>query len=119
MACRPCGPAIAEWHGVNGLRTARRSASRRGARAFPRLPRGELFSLGGVLMPFARTPGSLAPWLLSAAVLVSLACWDPLARGGPFDTILLGLAAYELLIALTRPAGEPSPSRAMQRGAGL
>ena len=70
-------------------------------------------------MPFARTPGSLAPWLLSAAVLVSLACWDPLARGGRVDSILLGLAAYELLIALTRPVGEPAPSRAMRRGPAL
>ena len=69
------------------------------------LPRGDFFSLGGLLAPCARTPGSLAPWTLSAAILVALASWDPLARGGPFDITLLGLAAYELLIALTRPEG--------------
>ncbi len=46
---------------------------------------------------------TLAPWTLSAAVLVALASWDPLVTGGGFDVTLLGLAAYELLIALTRP----------------
>ena len=67
---------------------------------------GEFFSLGGVLAPYARTQRSLAPWLLSAAILVALASWDQLTRGGPFDITLLGLAAYELLIALTRPENE-------------
>ena len=66
---------------------------------------GEFFSLGGVLAPYARTQRLLAPWLLSAAILVALASWDQLTRGGPFDVTLLGLAAYELLIALTRPEG--------------
>jgi hypothetical protein len=67
---------------------------------------GEFFSLGGLLAPYAPTHGSLAPWLLTAAVLVALASWDPLTRGGRFDAVLLGLAAYELLIALTRTTGE-------------
>ena len=70
----------------------------------PRLARGQFFSLGGLLAPYARKGSTLAPWTLSAAVLVALASWDPLARGGGFDITLLGLAAYELLIALTHPA---------------
>jgi hypothetical protein len=63
--------------------------------------RGEFFSLGGLLAPFATTRLALAPWAFSAAMLAALASWDPVARGGEFDAILLGLAAYELLIGLT------------------
>ena len=77
------------------------------ARAVTRAPclvRGQFFSLGGLLASYARTRSTLAPWTLSAAVLVALASWDPMARGGGFDITLLGLAAYELLIALTQPA---------------
>lgn len=93
--------------GVDGGRVAR-NASGRGAGIFVRAPRGGFFSLGGVLALYAGPSGSLAPWLLSSAALVALASWDPLARGAPFDITLLGLAAYELLIALTRPeAAEP------------
>ena len=63
--------------------------------------RGEFFSIGGLLAPFATTRLTLAPWAFSAALLTALAWWDPVARGGEFDAILMGLAAYELLIGLT------------------
>jgi hypothetical protein len=63
--------------------------------------RGEFFSLGGLLAPFATTRLTLAPWAFSAAFLTVLASWDPVARSGEFDAILMGLAAYELLIGLT------------------
>ena len=63
--------------------------------------RGEFFSIGGLLAPFATTRLTLAPWAFSAALLTVLAWWDPVARGGEFDSILMGLAAYELLIGLT------------------
>jgi len=63
--------------------------------------RGEFFSLGGVLAPYATTKLALAPWAFAAALLTTLALWDPVARGGEADAILLGLAAYELLIGLT------------------
>ena len=64
-------------------------------------PRGDFFSLGGLLAPYATTKLALAPWAFAAALLTTLAFWDPLARGGEADAILLGLAAYELLIGLT------------------
>jgi len=67
-----------------------------------RARRGEFFSLGGALAPYATTKLALAPWAFAAALLTTLAFWDPLARGGEADAILLGLAAYELLIGLTR-----------------
>jgi hypothetical protein len=67
------------------------------------VPRGEFFSIGGLLVPFVKTPTSFAPWTLSAAMLLAFAAWDPSMNGGRFDAILFGLAAYELLIGLTQP----------------
>jgi len=64
---------------------------------------GEFFSLGALFVPYVKTRTSFAPWTLSAAILLTLSCWDPIASGGRFDAILFGLAAYELLIGLTRP----------------
>ena len=58
------------------------------------VPRGEFFSLGGLLLPYVKTRTSFGPWTLSAATLLMFASWDPLMNGGPFDTILLGLTAY-------------------------
>jgi hypothetical protein len=69
--------------------------------------RGVFFSLGGLVAPYVPWRFRLAPWLFAALGLAVLGCWDRLARGGSFDGILLGLAAYELLIALTLPL-EPS-----------
>ena len=71
------------------------SAARGGRR------RGEFFSLGGLLAPYATTRLVLAPWAFSAALLMALAFWDPLARGAEPDAVLIGLACYELLIGLT------------------
>ena len=82
-----------------------------GASRKSRVLRGEFFSLGGVLAPFATTRLAMAPWAFSAAMLAGLASWDPVARGGEFDAILLGLAAYELLIGLTT-SREPAESPA-------
>jgi hypothetical protein len=66
-----------------------------------RRERGVFFSLGGLVASCLPARMRLVPWLLAAVVLAALGCWDRVARGGPFDAILLGLAAYELLIALT------------------
>jgi hypothetical protein len=63
--------------------------------------RGEFFSLGGLLAPLAGPLPHLLPWACSAAALSFLALWDPITKGGEFDAILLGLAAYEMLIGLT------------------
>jgi hypothetical protein len=96
---------------VDGEREARGTASGGAACRIPGLPRGDFFSLGGVLAAYLKTDSILAPWTLSSALLVVLACWDPLTRGGGVDTILLGLAAYELLIALTRPPDQSAVPR--------
>jgi hypothetical protein len=72
------------------------------AASLPALPRGEFFSLGGLFAPYVTSRAPFAPWTLSAAILTALSAWDPITSGGAFDSILLGLAAYELLIGLTR-----------------
>jgi hypothetical protein len=102
---------IAVAHAVRVRHSDRVAATGR-QRLLARLPKGEFFSLGSVLAACVRTRTPLAPWTLSAAILVALACWDPIARGGRFDMILLGLAAYELLIALTQPEPERKATRA-------
>jgi hypothetical protein len=72
--------------------------------------RGEFFSLGGLLAPHATSRLAVAPWAFSAALLTALAFSDPVLRGGEVDAILVGLAAYELLIGLTRDDGSGSAS---------
>jgi hypothetical protein len=105
-----CGAPFAPGRGMAGRDDVRHDEGWRGA-----LPQGvspgEFFSLGGLLAPYAPSRASIAPWLLTAAVLVALASWDPLTRGGRFDAVLLGLAAYELLIALTRTTDNGRVSR--------
>jgi hypothetical protein len=41
------------------------------------------------------------PWIVVAASLLLLSCWDVFKGAGRVDFILIGLAAYELLIGLT------------------
>ena len=78
--------------------------------------RGEFFSLGGLLAPFATTRLALAPWAFSAAFLTALAFSDPLLNGGEVDAILVGLAAYELLIGLTRDTDRASSPTRLECG---
>ena len=74
----------------------------------------EFFSIGGL---FARwwpigTPG-VAPWVCASSVLTSGAIWDWLRVGGSVDFVLLGLAAYELVIGLTQEAPDAGAQRVM------
>jgi hypothetical protein len=69
--------------------------------------RGSFFSIGGLLAAARpRWQHGYRPWIVSASLLAMLALWDPILRGGRADFILLGLAAYELLIALTAEEGK-------------
>ena len=60
------------------------------------------FSLGGLFARWwpSRAPG-VAPWVCASALLMSGALWDWVRTGGEVDFILMGLAAYELVIGLT------------------
>ena len=42
----------------------------------------------------------LLPWALSSATLTVAAMWDYWSRGADIDYLVLGLAAYELMIGL-------------------
>ena len=61
----------------------------------------EFFSLGGVLSIWWSPTVVELPWIVAAASLVLLSCWDVLEGAGRVDFMLIGLAAYELLIGLT------------------
>jgi hypothetical protein len=71
------------------------------------LPHLEFFSLGGVLATWWRPRNLVMPWVVSAAVLLLLSCWDVFGRAGRADFILIGLAGYELLIGLTEEGDQP------------
>jgi hypothetical protein len=64
----------------------------------------------------------LLPWALSSAMLTVAAMWDYWSRGGSIDYLVLGLAAYELMIGLleedaeaTTGAETAGPERAVTR----
>jgi hypothetical protein len=59
------------------------------------------FSLGGVLAGCLPHTTPYVPWLITATGLALLGCWDAIRAGGSLDFVVLGLAAYELLIGLT------------------
>lgn len=59
-----------------------------------------LFSLGAVLARFWRPAFPLLPWAFTSAFLTVAAMWDHWSRGGPIDYVVLGLAAYELMLGL-------------------
>jgi hypothetical protein len=58
------------------------------------------FPLGGLLARVWSTSQPLLPWALTSALLSVAAMSDYWSRGGPIDWIVLGLAAYELMIGL-------------------
>jgi hypothetical protein len=75
------------------------------------MPRG-FFSIGGLIARWWPGGGAgIAPWIVASSVLMSGALWDWVRAGGVVDFVLLGLAAYELVIGLT----EETPARQAQR----
>ena len=70
----------------------------------------EFFSLGGVLSIWWSPTVLELPWIVTAASLVLLSCWDVFKGAGRVDFMLIGLAAYELLIGLTEEQKEPTRS---------
>ena len=61
----------------------------------------EFFSLGGVLAVFWHAHLHVLPYVVAASILTALSCWDLFLGAGRADFILLGLAAYELVLGLT------------------
>jgi hypothetical protein len=72
-----------------------------------------IFSLGGLVARLWSPRLFLLPWALCSAMLTVAAMWDYWSCGGEIDYLVLGLAAYELMIGLME---EESEARA---GAGV
>lgn len=58
------------------------------------------FSIGGVLSTVWAPSQSLLPWALPSALLSVAGTWDYMTLGRPIEWIVMGLAAYELMIGL-------------------
>jgi hypothetical protein len=70
-----------------------------------------LFSLGKLIARFWHPRRDWMPWTAAALGLALGAVFDTIRFGRAPDFILLGLAAYEMLIGLTEPRRGPgSPS---------
>ena len=67
------------------------------------------FSLGGFLARIWQPAYRLLPWAFTSAMLTVAAMWDHWSRGGPIDYIVLGLAAYELMLGLLEEQRQPQP----------
>jgi hypothetical protein len=70
----------------------------------------EFFSLGGLLRIWWTPRVVELPWIVASASLLLLSCWDVFDGTGRMDFIVMGLAAYELVIGFTEE-GEPSARR--------
>jgi len=65
-----------------------------------------IFSLGGVISRLWQPGLVLLPWALSSALLTVAAMWDYWSRGGNIYYLVLGLAAYELMLGLLEEDAE-------------
>jgi hypothetical protein len=63
-----------------------------------------LFTLGGTLARIWRPAYGLLPWALTSALLTIAGLWDYWTGRGPVEWIVVGLAAYELMIGLMADA---------------
>lgn len=80
--------------------------------------RDEYFTIGGVLARVWRPTYPLLPWALTSALLTVAGVWDHWTKGAPVEWLVLGLAAYELMIGLLSTAGvdEEVPLQAQRNG---
>jgi hypothetical protein len=65
------------------------------------------FTIGGFVAQFWHPAYHLLPWALTSAMLTVAAVWDHWSRGGPIDFVVLGLAAYELMLGLLEEQCQP------------
>ena len=65
-----------------------------------------IFSLGGVISCVWKPGLVLLPWAFCSAMLTVAAMWDYWSRGANIDYVVLGLAAYELMIGLLAEESE-------------
>jgi hypothetical protein len=83
--------------------------------------RHEFFTFGGALARVWQPAYPLLPWALTSALLMTAGMWDFWSRGGPIEWIVVGLAAYELMLGLLEvparagTAAVPSPPSKFER----
>jgi len=70
------------------------------------------FTLGGALAQVWHPAYSLLPWALTSALLMTAGMWDFWSRRGPIEWIVVGLAAYELMLGLLEEAEPAATTRA-------
>jgi hypothetical protein len=70
----------------------------------------EFFSLGALVGRVWQPTYLLLPWAFTSALLTVAAMWDYWRQGGAIDYVVLGLAAYELMIGLLEESA-PEPQR--------
>lgn len=66
-----------------------------------------IFTLGGALATVWRPAYPLLPWALTSVLLMCAGMWDYWSHRGPIEWVVLGLAAYELMLGLLE---EPGPA---------
>ena len=59
-----------------------------------------IFSMGGLLSRFWQPAYPLLPWALTSALLTVAGLWDYWSGRGPIEWVVVGLAAYELMLGL-------------------
>ena len=69
--------------------------------------RSQFFTLGGALARVWQPAHRLLPWALTSALLMTAGMWDYWSHRGQIEWIVVGLAAYELMLGLLE---EPSPA---------
>ena len=69
------------------------------------------FTLGGALAQVWRPAYPLLPWALTSALLMVAGMWDFWSRRGPIEWIVVGLAAYELMLGLMEDGAVTAPGR--------
>ena len=74
---------------------------------------GRVFSIGRAIAYWWRPAYPLLPWALSSALLTVAGLWDYWTRDLPPDLIVLGLAAYELMVGLLESVPRRRPVRSV------
>jgi hypothetical protein len=69
------------------------------------------FTLGGALARVWQPSYALLPWALTSALLVTAGMWDYWQDRGPIEWVVVGLAAYELMMGLLGPDLTPLARR--------
>ena len=86
------------------------------------MPPHGFFTLGHALARVWQPAYPLLPWALTSAMLTTAGMWDYWSRDGRIEWVVMGLAAYELMLGLLEDAGctaGPRPDQSHQSRAAI